>query len=145
MYAKGCRLGFVLVVALGSAGCGQDLDIPADPSAETPTVSGTYEWTATIQGENPGLGLGTITFAQDGDVVAVTNTTHESTADRDLMGSATFEGNVLVMQMVPRNGETDYSADVTFRFTADGSRFDVDFTDSNNDFGPAFGVRRSGE
>ena len=145
MYAKGCRMGFGLVVALGSAGCGQDLGIPADPSAATPTVSGTYDWTATIQGASPGLGLGTITFAQDGDVVTITDTTHGNPADRDLMGSATFEGNVLVMQMVPRNGDPDYTADVTFRFTADGSRFDVDFTDSNNDFGPAFGVRRSGE
>ena len=118
------RIGFfaaaAVVTQLGS-GCSlafvnRDFtSIAADASAATPNVAGTYEWIADIQGANPGTLSGTITFEQNGTSVTVTDTTHGNPADRDLMGDGELEGNTLTMRMVLRNGETDYSADVTFR------------------------------
>lgn len=128
----GCALSFL----------GRDFTpIGPDPASPTPDVAATYEWIANIQGSNSYTLTGTIAFEQSGNRVSVANTTHSNPANRDLIGTADLEGNVLTMQMVPRNGDTDYVADVTFRFSADGDRFEVDFSDTNEDFGPAFGFR----
>ena len=132
MFAGGCALSFL----------GRDFTpIGPDSASPTPDVAATYEWIANIQGKNSYTLTGTITFEQSGNRVSVADTTHSNPANRDLIGTADLEGNVLILQMVPRNGDTDYVADVTFRFSADGDRFEVEFSDTNEDFGPAFGFR----
>ena len=129
----GCALSFL----------GRDFTpIGPDPASPTPDVAATYEWIASIQGDNNFVLTGTIAFEQSGADVSVVNTTHSNPADRDLMGAGVLEGNLLTMQMVPRNGDTDYVADGAFRFSSDGDRFEVDFSDTNGDVGPAFGFRR---
>ena len=79
---------------------------------------------------------GTITFEQDGTRVRVTDTTYENAFDRALEGEGTLEGNRLLITLVPRNGETDYSAEVLFLFGDEGATFCVEFDDTNGDAGP---------
>ncbi len=78
---------------------------------------------------------GTITFAQEGDTVRVVNTTYDFGSDRALEGEAQLQGNTLLITLVPRNGDTDYRADVTFVFSGDGDEFCVSFSDTNGDAG----------
>ena len=69
-------------------------------------------------------------------VVRVTDTTYENAFDRALEGEGTLESNRLAITLVPKNGETDYSAEVLFLFGEDGETFCVEFDDSNGDTGP---------
>ena len=138
------------LVTLASSGCttlsfvGRDFSpISAEPTASIPNVDGIYEWIAEIRGANTYTLTGTITFEQDGPTVSIANTIHSNPANRDLVATADLEGNVLNMMMVPRNGDTDYTADVTMRFTSDGARFESEFDDTHDDFGPAYRCRRA--
>ncbi len=78
---------------------------------------------------------GTIELAQEGQTVRVVNTTYDFGNDRALEGEGTLVGNTLAIQLVPRNGDTNYRADVQFVFGADGDEFCVGFTDTNGDAG----------
>ncbi len=78
---------------------------------------------------------GTITFAQEGDTVRVIDTTYDFVANRALTGIGDLEGNRLIITLVPRNGDTNYRADVTFLFSDDGDEFCVAFSDTNADTG----------
>lgn len=104
---------------------------PASPTA-TLDVSGTYAYS----GMPPFNLSGTIVFEQEEDMVRVVNTTYDAGNNRALMGEAALEGNELQIALVPLNGDTDYRADVLFRFTIDGKRFCVEFSDTNDDAGP---------
>ncbi len=68
--------------------------------------------------------------------------THSNPSNRELVGGADLTGNVLDIVMVPKNGDMDYTANVTLRFEADGSRFAGEFSDTNNDFCPAYGFHQ---
>ncbi len=95
-------------------------------------VTGTFRYTSTT-----GYFLrGTITFEQTGNTVRVTGTTYDNANDRELEGEGTITGNRLDIALVPINGDNDYTADVTFLFSADGNRFCCAFDDTNGDVGP---------
>ena len=106
--------------------CGEEL-----PTAVV-DVTGTYRYTSTT-----GYFLrGTITFVQNGTTVTCTGTTYDNSSDRELEGEATIVGNRLDITLVPINGDDDYSADITFLFSPDGSVFCCSFSDTNDDVGP---------
>jgi hypothetical protein len=66
----------------------------------------------------------------------VTDTTYDTGHDRALEGSGPWEGNRATVVLTPKNGDTDYSATVTFAFSADGRAFClVAFSDTNGDRG----------
>jgi hypothetical protein len=123
------------------AGCfatsSPSFDIEEDLT-QTVNVEGAYDWVFNFFT----LEFGTITFAQDGATVTATHTFHAFPTNRELSGQAELEGNRLVMAMTPKNGDTDYTADVTLLFSSDGSRFLADFADTNGDAGRAFGERQ---
>jgi hypothetical protein len=130
---------FLIALATGCAGfgvsivaCGVDPKCAdADPSAVV-QVSGTYDY-----GGDTSLSLiGTITFEQQGDLVRVTDTTYLNSNDRPLQSEfAPLDGNTLVLKLTPKNGDTNYQADVTFRFSKGGEIFCVEFSDTNGDAG----------
>jgi hypothetical protein len=103
---------------------------PEIPTAKV-DVSGTYSYS----GDSIFLLRGTITFEQEEDVVRVTGVTYENSRDRDLVGESVLRGNRLPITLVPKNGDTDYRADVTFLFSDDGETFCVEFSDTNGDAG----------
>ena len=104
---------------------------PADPGAML-DVTGTFDFAGT----SFAFGLrGTITFSQTGSSVDVTDTTYSNSPDRALMGTGTLVGNTLAIMLVPQNGDTDYEAEITFRFGDGGDTFWVAFSDTNNDVG----------
>jgi hypothetical protein len=92
---------------------------------------------------------GTITFASEGSVVRVTDTSYDNAPrDRALGGRATLAGNRLDIKLTPTNGDTNYTADLAFVFTDEGRRFCVlGFSDTNGDVGgdaSFFGQRVAG-
>jgi hypothetical protein len=105
-------------------------------------VAGTYDYAGTF-----GHFLrGTVTFEQAGEMVRVVNVTYENANDRPLVGEAMLEGDRLEIVLVPENGDTDFHADVTFVFSADGDNFSVAFSDTNGDtgiLGSYLGTRRA--
>ena len=131
------------VVLLVGADCGfQPVDVEDCPSEEPGAVidvAGTYRYSG--EGENAESGAefrlsGTITFEQEGTQVRVTDTTYDFSGLRRLEGGFTeLAGNRLVIQLLPINGDDDYTADVTFIFTPDGNAFCVAFDDTNDDSG----------
>lgn len=81
---------------------------------------------------------GTISFAPaEGAMVRVTDTTYDNAPrDRALTGTASLAGNRLDIALVPKNGDTDYTAQVAFVFSDEGRRFCVlGFSDTNGDTG----------
>ena len=79
---------------------------------------------------------GTITFAQTGTQVRVTETTYDNADDRPVVGDGDLLGNRLEMTLVPANGDTDYEADVGFLFDPDRRAFCLlGFSDTNGDVG----------
>jgi hypothetical protein len=115
------------------AGCSSDPAAPAPAVIGTPHVAGTFRY----QGGATGFFLrGTITFEQEDDTVRVVEVTYDNANDRRLVGEADLHDNVLDIVLVPENGDTDFEADCKFVFSADGSRFDVEFSDTNGDAGP---------
>ncbi|GMU23325.1 MAG: hypothetical protein AMXMBFR13_34040 [Phycisphaerae bacterium] len=127
-------LSLTLIMGAGCPQPGPELpDTCAAQVAEADVnVAGIYRY----GGDSPRLLTGTITFEQEGDVVRVLDTTYDLTADRRLEGTAVLRGNRLTIQLVPRNGDEDYTADVTFLFSDDGTEFCVEFSDTNGDAGP---------
>ena len=95
-------------------------------------VNGVYRYA----GQNVYSLRGTITFEQTGTTVRVVGTTYDNANDRELEGEGTIVGNRLDLTLVPINGDPDYSADVTFHFSPDGSEFCCAFSDTNDDIGP---------
>ncbi|MCH8148522.1 MAG: hypothetical protein IH987_11095 [Planctomycetes bacterium] len=90
---------------------------------------------------------GTITFEQQDSMVRVTDTTYDSGGLRRLESEfADLDGNELLLNLTPINGDTDYEATIRFVFSEDGNEFCVGFTDTNSDqgaLGSFTGVRRS--
>ncbi len=85
---------------------------------------------------------GTITFEQTGNTVQIVDTTYDTVDDRKLSGAGELQGNRLDVVLVPTNGDTDYSADVSFAFNAAGDSFCiVGFSDTNDDVGGAGSYR----
>jgi hypothetical protein len=98
-----------------------------------PDVNGVYRY----EGSGPPYFLrGTITFEQTGATVRVLDTTYDNAADRALEGQGTLVGNRLDILLVPRNGDPDYEAEITFLFSPDGDFFCCAFSDTNSDAGP---------
>ena len=77
---------------------------------------------------------GTITFEQSASGVAVTDTTYDTGKDRALIGPGRLQGNRLDLVLIPRNGDTDYTANVSLVFTPGVPRFCLlEFSDTNGD------------
>jgi len=115
------------------AGCSSDPAPPVPLVIGTPQVAGTFRY----QGGASGFFLrGSITFEQEDDTVRVVEVTYDNSNDRQLVGEGELDLNVLDIVLVPENGDTDFEADCKFVFSADGSRFDVEFSDTNGDNGP---------
>lgn len=127
-------LSLALVIGAGCPQLGPELPdtCAAQEAGADVNVAGIYRY----GGDSPRLLSGTITFEQEGEVVRVLDTTYDLTADRRLEGTAVLRGNRLTIQLVPRNGDTDYTADVTFLFSDGGDEFCVEFSDTNGDAGP---------
>lgn len=103
------------------------------PNATGINVAGTYRYA----GDSIFLLRGTITFAQEGDLVRVTGTTYDNSGDRDLISQPTaLQGNRLDAVLTPKNGDPDYRAEVRFLFGDGGDTFCVEFSDTNGDAGP---------
>jgi len=95
-------------------------------------VAGTYDYRGTL----PYNLNGSITFQQNGAAIECVETTYTGlSANRPLIGSGTLVGNTLQIALVPENGDMDYRADVTIRFSDGGDRFCVAFSDTNADAG----------
>ena len=123
---------FVLLAGL-LTGCPSDPAAPAPAVIGTPHVAGTFRY----QGGASGFFLrGSITFEQEDSTVRVVEVTYDNSNDRQLVGEGELDLNVLDIALVPENGDTDFEADCKFVFSADGSRFDVEFSDTNGDNGP---------
>jgi hypothetical protein len=123
-----------IVLLLGLlAGCPSDPAAPAPAGVGPPRVAGTFRY----QGSAVEFLLrGSITFEQEDDRVRVVEVTYDNSNDRALVGEGVLHENVLDIVLVPENGDTDFEADCKFVFSADGSRFDVEFSDTNGDAGP---------
>lgn len=91
------------------------------------SVAGTYRFFGHLRG--------TIELEQTGTTVSLVKTTYENADDRPVVGSGELVGNVLDVVLVPENGDTNYSADVRFVFSAGGDEFCVSFSDTNGDEG----------
>jgi len=127
------RFAPVLFLTFLLAGCPSDPAAPAQAVLGTPNVAGTFRY----QGGATGFFLrGSITFEQEDDLVRVVEVTYENSNDRALVGEAVLDRNILDIVLVPENGDTDFEADCQFVFSADGSRFEVGFSDTNGDNGP---------
>jgi hypothetical protein len=127
------RFAPVLLLALLLAGCSSDPAAPAPAVIGMPQVAGLFRY----QGGATGFFLrGSITFEQEDDLVRVVAVTYDNANDRPLVGEAVLHGNVLDIVLVPENGDLDFEADCQFVFSADGSRFEVEFSDTNGDNGP---------
>ena len=79
---------------------------------------------------------GTITFVQQGTRVTVTDTTYDTGRDRALIGTTELQGNRLDITLTPKNGDTNYRAEVSLTFSDAGRRFCLlGFSDTNDDTG----------
>ena len=133
---KAARSSAAGLFALFAAGClGGESNTPilcpaVDPGTAV-TASGVYRYAS---GE---FALsGTITFSQEGARVQVTDTSYDTGRDRSLIGAATLAGNRLDITLTPKNGDTNYTADVSFVFYSGGRRFCLlGFSDTNGDTG----------
>ena len=128
-----CWIGGCVLIVVSTACQPQAVDPcpQVDTQATMPDVAGVFRYA----GVRPFLLTGTITFEQDGSTVSVVDTTYDFTGDRRLEGTGNLIGNRLEVLLVPRNGDPDYSAQVTFVFSADGNTFCVQYADTNGDSG----------
>ena len=121
---------------LGSMACTRTPERPECPpvidAGASVVVNGTYRYASPIFALR-----GTIDFAQQGELVQVTDTRYDNAPrDRSVVGTAALAGNRLDIRLVPKNGDTDYTANVSFVFTEGGRRFCVpQFSDTNGDTG----------
>jgi hypothetical protein len=82
--------------------------------------------------------FGTITMTQVGTTVTVTGCTYTNAPqDRSLTGAADLDGNRLeIVLSAPANAtRPPFEADCVFLFDATGTRFCVEFSDTNGDVG----------
>ncbi len=124
----------MMAVVIAGSTCNPIGQTPCADVNENATinVAGTYRYA----GDQITYWLrGTISFTQDGNTVQVTGTTYDNAGDRDLVGTGTLLGNYLIIQLVPKNGDDDYIADIEFIFSDDGNTFCVEFSDTNGDAG----------
>ncbi|NJN14359.1 MAG: hypothetical protein HC813_01560 [Planctomycetes bacterium] len=128
-----CALTLALALAFAFPGCSKSgTPVPGGANG-APLIQGVYNYSGT----GPAFGLrGTITFEQVGDLVRVLNTVYFNALDRSLKGEATLVGDTLDIRLVPVNGDTNFSADCTFVFSADRRTWQVQFNDTNGDNGP---------
>jgi hypothetical protein len=135
--------GVLSVGALTWLGCGgfQSVEVAScaveDPAA-TVNAAGVYRYAG--EGTNVSgysfLLSGTVTLEQDGNLIRVADCTYDSPGLRPIESEWTpLEGNKAAMKLVPRNGDTDYVADVTFIFNDGGGEFCVAYMDTNGDMG----------
>jgi hypothetical protein len=134
------RAGLIaaLFVAVFAAACpdgdrasGRDLGCPAIDGAAAITAAGVYRYVSAEFALS-----GTITFAQEGSLLRVTDTSYDTGNDRSLIGSAALAGNRLDIVLTPKNGDTNYTAQVSFVFSDGGRRFCLlGFSDTNGDTG----------
>jgi hypothetical protein len=130
---KSTALPGLILLVMTTARCSDPAPVrcaAADPMASV-AVGGTFRY------GSPRFALaGTITFAQDGSMVTVTDTTYDTGRDRALTGAAPLQGNRLDVALVPKNGDTNYRAEVSLVFSEAGRRFCLlSFTDTNGDTG----------
>lgn len=140
--AKSNPLLIVLAALAAGVGCAifacipgvtvNDPGCPPENANAAIDVSGVWRYA----GENIFLLRGTITFEQQGNQVRVTDTTYDNAGDRALKSEFTpLQGNKLVLVMTPKNGDTNYTANVTLLFSDDGKKFCCEFSDTNGDAG----------
>lgn len=104
---------------------------PAHDSSARPSVAGTFRYSSLRFGLS-----GTIVFEQQGESVRVVDTSYDQHDDRPLEGESALEGNQLDILLVPKNGDTDYSAQVRILFDESGDSFCLaSFSDTNGDQG----------
>ena len=132
-------IGAMLMLTAGcvTSSAGDLFDpIETNPDAQI-NVSGTWRWGA--QRFLP-LVEGEIDLSQDGTTVTVEAVRYIlNPVLRDLEGQAELDGNVLTIQMRPRDG-SDYLADSVITFSDDGKRFLATYIDSNGDDSDNLGV-----
>jgi len=133
MNRKLIAMWIVSLAAVMAGACNPFPRCATENADATINVAGTYRYV----GDKATLLRGTITFEQQGNFVRVVNTTYDNSSDRALESAFTpLSGNRLDIVLVPRNGDTNYRADVTFIFSEDGNSFCVEFSDTNGDAGP---------
>ena len=111
--------------------------IGENPDAKNVNVAGKFSW-----GFNPPVLVdGECTFELDGDTVLLVQNTHILPEFREVVGKGKLNGNVVEMTVRPSNGDTDYEAQLELIWSEDGSQFQCNFTDTNGDVGPVFGIR----
>ena len=102
-------------------------------------VAGVFRYSGGGTNLQTGVGFdlsGTVTFEQQGNRVRVSDSTYDFAGLHRFAGEVTeLQGNRLVTQLIPINGDEDYRADVTFIFSEDGSSFCGEYTDTNLDTG----------
>jgi hypothetical protein len=140
---------WLVLTGLLAAACTRTPARPACPAVAdggvTLAVNGVYRYASSLFELR-----GTISFAQQGEVVQVTGTSYDNAPrDRSVVGMAPLAGNRLDVRLVPGNGDTDYTANVSFVFTEGGRRFCVrEFSDTNGDTGgdgSFFGLQVAGQ
>ena len=137
----GCAVALTVFLN-GSCAILSTVDCADQDESATIDVSGLFRYSGNVVFSISG----TIEFLQEGNTVHVLNTTYDLGDNRALMGEGTLVGNVLDIQLVPINGDTDFRADVFFIFNEDGNEFCVRFSDTNGDSGDlgSFTGRRVG-
>ena len=96
---------------------------------EPAAISGVYSYSSSFY-----VLRGTITLTRDGTRVRVDDTTYENANDRALRGEGELQGNRLDVELTPKNGDTNYSANVSFLFDDEGFCL-LGFSDTNGDRG----------
>ena len=126
------------VAALALSACGAEHDELPDPprcpaldQSAAPNVEGVFDYASRVWPV-----YGTIAFEQAGHQVRVTDTSYANANDRALDGEGVLDGNRLEIMLTPKNGDTDYQAQVDFVFSEDGGVFCLlGFADTNGDEG----------
>ncbi len=137
-FAKFLSFTVLTTLCLSLSGCPAVSVGPCETPDSTATinVAGVYRYSFSnfFNFDVPQVS-GTIELEQEGDTVRVVNTTYDSAGNRALEGEGRLDGNVLVIQLTPINGDTDYTTDVRFVFSKGGDEFCVEFSDTNEDVG----------
>ena len=124
------------LVGLSMLACVENITHDPGCPPESENVELNVQGTWRYAGRSIFLLRGSITFEQNGKLVRVTDTTYDNASDRALQSEFTpLQGNKLVLVLTPRNGDTDYTANVTILFTDDAQRFCCEFSDTNGDEG----------
>lgn len=130
MTRMSAALGAAMIALAAMTSC-NEIPCSDEKSDASVNVAGTFRYS----GFTPGYLSGTITFEQEGSTVRIVETTYDFPGNREVIGEAQLNGNRLDVELTPKNGDTDYRADVTFVFSEDGNTFCVEFSDTNGDAG----------